>query len=167
MGCVTWLTWQGPHGRIPPEGFVMDGQPTRTCICSFQIICGFQIVCGCSLIFLSYPLAGPQPPTPISTARASSHHPSFKSLKWLYVAQTLSWNSAHRFGLGVLAGLCLSISSGWVHSHLCQRCSLMESSISWQTLSSVSASQGLLLGSLCSWYMSLYTPLFLLWLTWG
>ena len=61
--------------------------------------------------------------------RASSHYPLFKSLKWLYVAQTLSWNSACGSGLEVPVGLHLSLSSDWICSCLCQRHSLMESRI--------------------------------------
>ena len=53
----------------------------------------------------------------------------------------------------------LSLSSSWAHSCLCQRHSLMESRISWKNFSPISASQGLLPGSLHSWYMSLYTSL--------
>ena len=91
-------------------------------------------------------------------ARASSQDPSFKSLKWLYVVWALSWNLAHRSGLEVPAGLYLGLSSGWAHSHLCQRHSLTESRISWWTLSSISASQGFLPGNLRSWYTSLCIP---------
>ena len=36
---------------------------------------------------------------------------------------------------------------------------LMEFRISWQICSSISSSQGVLLGNLHSWYISLYTPL--------
>ena len=92
-------------------------------------------------------------------ARASSHDPSFKSLKWSNMVWTLSLNLACRSGLEVPAGLCLSLSSGWAHSPLCWRHSLMEPRISWWTLSSISASQGFLPGDICSWYTLLYTPL--------
>ena len=90
-------------------------------------------------------------------ASASSHDPSFKSLKWSYMAWTLSWNLAHGSDLEVPVGLCLSLSSGWVHSHLCWRHSFTEFRISWWMFSSISAAQGLLPGDLCSWYMSFYT----------
>ena len=94
-----------------------------------------------------------------TTARAFSHHPSLTSLKGSYVVWILSWNLASWSGLEVPAGLYLSLSSGLAWSHLCWRHSLMESRISWQIFSSISASQGLLPGDLCSWYTSLYTPL--------
>ena len=91
----------------------------------------------------------------------------FKSLKWSYVAWTLSWNSAHGSGLEVLMGICLSLSSCWAHFCLSWRHSLMESRISWQTLSSISASEGFLPGNLHSWYTSLYTPLISSWVNLG
>ena len=82
-------------------------------------------------------------------ARALSQDPSFHSLKWLYMVQALLWNLAHGSGLEVLVGVCLSLSSGWVHSHPHWRHSLMESRISWQTFS-ISTSQGFLPGNLHS-----------------
>ena len=75
------------------------------------------------------------------------------------MAQTIAWNSAGRSSLEVPVGLCLCLYSSGAHFCLCLRCSLTEFRISWQVLSSISSSQGLLLGDICSWYMSLYTPL--------
>ena len=91
-------------------------------------------------------------------ARASSHDPSFKSLKWPYMVWTLSCNLACRSGLKVPPGLHLGSSSSWAHPCLCQRHSWTEFRISWWTFSSISASQGFLPGNLCSWYTSLNTP---------
>ena len=72
------------------------------------------------------------------------------------------------FCLWILLGWCLCRALPWfllqlgAWPHLCWRCSLRESRISWQILFSISASQGLLLGNLHSWYTCHCTPLLFL-----
>ena len=89
-------------------------------------------------------------------ARASSHEPCFRSLKWSYIVWTLAWNLAWGSSQEVPTRVHLSSSSGCVGTHLHQRHSLTESRISQWRLSSISSSHGLILGDLCSCYMSCY-----------